>query len=184
MQAAGVKAGVDLERVRAALGPVLSAHRVDLVDVEWTTDRTGWTLRITIERAGATGGPDDGFGVNLDDCAEVSRDASQVLDLEDMIPQAYHLEVSSPGLDRKLRTPQDFARFVGRVVKVKLKRPAPDGQRVLRGPLALAADGAVAVVADGKRVEVALADVVEANLVFELAPAPKRPAKKLKAHKA
>ena len=91
MEAAGVKAGVDLERVRAALGPVLSAHRVDLVDLEWTTDRTGWTLRITIERAGATGGPDDGFGVNLDDCAEVSRDASQVLDVEDLIPQAFHL---------------------------------------------------------------------------------------------
>jgi ribosome maturation factor RimP len=171
VEAAKVKAGVDLGRVRAALGPVLSAHDVELVDLEWATDRIGWVLRLTIERPGISG---DAFGVTLADCAEVSRDASQVLDVEDLIPQAYHLEVSSPGLDRPLKREADFARFVGRLAKVKLSRPAPDGQKVLRGTLEAAPTGKVAVAADGKHVEVPFADVVEANLVFELAPQPKK----------
>jgi ribosome maturation factor RimP len=176
MEALKVKAGVDLGRVRAALEPVLSAHEVELADLEWATDRIGWVLRITIERPGATdhAQPNDAFGVTLADCAEVSRDASQVLDVEDLIAQSYHLEVSSPGLDRPLKREADFSRFSGRLAKVKLSRPAPDGQRVLRGILDSAAPGRVAIVADGKRVEVPFADVAEANLVFELTPQPKK----------
>jgi ribosome maturation factor RimP len=166
-----VKAGVDLGRVRAALAPLLSAHGVDLVDIDWLTERAGWTLRITIERPGST---DGGGGVTLDDCAEVSRDASSLLDVEDLIPQRYHLEVSSPGLDRPLRTPAEFARFAGKPAKVKLAEPAPDGQTVLRGTLAEAPEGTVAVVVDGRRVEVPFASVVEAQLVFELHPQPKK----------
>jgi ribosome maturation factor RimP len=172
-QAHEIKAGVDLARVRAAVGPVLSAHGVVLADLEWLTDRLGWVLRITIEREGST---EQGGGVTLEDCAEVSRDSSAVLDLdEDLIPHHYHLEVSSPGLDRPLRTEAEFARFAGKTAKVKLSRPAPDGQRVLRGMLDAAAPGTVAVVVDGKHVEVPFADVAEANLVFELTPQPKKP---------
>ena len=60
---------------------------------------------------------DGGGGVTLDDCAEVSRDASAVLDVEDIIPHHYNLEVSSPGLDRPLRTPAEFARFAGKTAR-------------------------------------------------------------------
>jgi ribosome maturation factor RimP len=168
-----IKAGVDLGRVRAALGPVLSAHGVQLVEIEWLTERAGWTLRITIEREGGSA-TDLSGGVTLEDCAEVSRDASAVLDVEDLIPQRYHLEVSSPGLDRPLRTAAEFARFSGMTAKVKLAKPAPDGQKLLRGTLAEAPAGTVAVMVDGKRIEAPLADVVEARLVFELAPQPKK----------
>src|SRR5438067_4300578 len=90
-----IKAGVDLGRVRATLGPVLSAHGVVLVDLLWLTERAGWTLRLTIEREGSV---EQGGGVTLEDCVEVSRDASAVLDVEDLIPHHYNLEVSSPGL--------------------------------------------------------------------------------------
>ncbi len=167
-----IKAGVDLGRVRAALAPVLSAHGVDLVDLEWVTDRVGWVLRLTIERTAAPGGSP--LPATLEDCTEVSRDVSALLDVEDLIPQHYHLEVGTPGLDRPLKKPADFVRFAGALVKVKLGRPAPDGQRVLRGTLEAAPEGAIAVVVDGKRIEVPFADVVEANLVFELTPQPKR----------
>lgn len=163
---ATLKGGVDLDRVRAALAPVLAAHGVSLVDLEWLTEQRGWTLRVTIERLGATS--DAAGGVTLDDCVEVSRDSSAVLDVEDLIPQHYNLEVSSPGLDRKLRGPADFVRFRGQVAKVKLLRPAPDGQRVLRGPIEEAPEGRVAVLADGKRIEVPAEDVEEARLVYEL----------------
>lgn len=156
---------VDLEKVRAAILPALAAYGVELFDVEWLTDRAGWTLRVFIERPGAK---DASGGVTLDDCVEVSRDVSSVLDVEDLIPHHYNLEVSSPGLDRRLRGPADYARFVGQLAKVKLKKPAPDGQRVLRGLLEEAPEGHVAVLADGKRVEVPTSDVEEGRLVYEL----------------
>jgi ribosome maturation factor RimP len=165
-----IKAGVDIDRVRAALAPVLAAHGISLVDLEWGTDRGQWTLRLFIEREGSTA---LGGGVTLDDCSEVSRDASAVLDVEDIIPHHYHLEVSSPGLDRKLRTEAEFARFQGKTAKVKLKTPAPDGQKLLRGHLESAPPGRVAVLVDGKRIEVAFDNVEDAHLVFELETQPK-----------
>lgn len=166
-----IKAGVDLARVRAVVLPVLVAHGVELADVQFTTERAGWTLRLYIERPGSN---EASGGVTLADCAEVSRDVSTVLDVEDFIPHRYHLEVSSPGLDRPLRSEHDFVRFRGKLARVKLNKPAPDGQRLLRGTLEEAPAGAVAVRVDDKRIEVAYADVEEANLVFELAPQPKQ----------
>ena len=160
------KAGVDLEKVRAALTPALAAYGVELFDLEWLTERAGWTLRVFIERPGAK---DAAGGVMLEDCVEASREVSAVLDAdEELIPHHYNLEVSSPGLERKLRGPGDFVRFVGMLAKVKLSRPAPDGQRVLRGLLEEAPEGRVAVRVDGKRVEVPVADVAEGRLVYEL----------------
>jgi ribosome maturation factor RimP len=174
-KSATVKAGVDLQKVRAAIAPVFVAHGVELVELTWQTDQGGWTLRLTIERAGSQGlepgAPAAGatFGVTLEDCVDVSRDCSAVLDVEDdLIAQHYNLEVSSPGLDRKLFGPADYVRFRGQLVKVKLSKPAPDGQRVLRGTLEEAADGRIAVLADGKLISVPFEDVEEARLVFEL----------------
>ncbi|MFO0615832.1 MAG: ribosome maturation factor RimP [Polyangiaceae bacterium] len=168
-----------LERVRAALAPLAVAHGVSLVDVEWTTERGGRTLRVTIERvsdAPLEPGEVRGFGVSVDDCAEFSRDASQALDLLDGLDGAYLLEVSSPGLDRPLRTIADFRRFTGELAKVKLKHPAPDGQRVLRGALVSVADAgdAFSIEVDGKLFDVALTDVEAANLAFELTPQRKK----------
>ncbi len=168
-----IKAGVDLGRVRAVLAPVLASHGVLLVDLEWLTERAGWVLRLTIEREGGTATNLAG-GVSLEDCSEVSRDAAAVLDAEDPIPQHYNLEVSTPGLERALRTAADFARFVGQAAKVKLSRPASDGQKVLRGTLSEAPEGTIAVIVDGKRVEAPLLDVADAHLVFELLPQPKK----------
>jgi ribosome maturation factor RimP len=169
------KTVIDLDRIRAVVQPVLSTHGVSLVDVEWFTEQGAWTLRLTIERESAVAAGDVGGGVTLEDCAEVSRDVSSVLDVQDdIIAHKYSLEVSSPGLDRKLRTATDFQRFVGKTARVKLSKPAPDGQRLLRGPLAEAPEGMVAVIVDGKRIEAPYADVAEARLVFELAPQPKK----------
>lgn len=162
--------GVDLARIREAIAPVLSAHGISLVDLEWATDRGGWVLRVTIEREGSL---DQGGGVTLEDCVDASREVSSVLDAEEMISAHYNLEVTSPGLDRPLRTQAEFSRFVGKLAKVKLSRPAPDGQRLLRGALAAAPEGNIAVIVDGKRIEAPFADVSEANLVFELTPQPK-----------
>lgn len=170
------KTVVDFDRIRAAVSPVLATHRVTLVDLEWGTDHGTWTLRFTIEsnEAAAAMSSDPAGGVTLEDCANVSRDISTALDEVDIVAHAYSLEVSSPGLDRKLRSPSDFRRFCGKSARVKLARPAPDGQRLLRGELLEAPENKVAVLVDGKRIEAPLDDVVEARLVFELAPSPKK----------
>lgn len=177
------KTVIDLDRIRATVLPVLSTHGVSLVDVEWFTDQGAWTLRLTIERESAVAAGDVAGGVTLEDCAEVSRDVSSVLDVEDAVAHKYSLEVSSPGLDRKLRTENDFKRFVGKTARVKLSKPAPDGQRLLRGPLAEAPEGTVAVIVDGKRIEAPFTDIVEARLVFELASQPKKGVRQNKAQR-
>jgi ribosome maturation factor RimP len=167
---------VDFDRIRSAVRPVLAAHRVSLVDLEWVTEHSAWTLRFTIEsnEAAASMSSDPAGGVSLEDCADVSRDISTVLDEVDIVTHAYSLEVSSPGLDRKIRSPGDFRRFRGKSARVKLARPAADGQRLLRGELLEAPENNIAVLVDGKRIEAPIDDVVEARLVFELEPAPKK----------
>lgn len=171
------KTGIDFDRVRAAIEPLLRAHGLVLVDLEWGTERSGWVLRVFIERETFRNFKDAHGGVTLDDCATVSRDLSSALDIADLIRHHYHLEVSSPGLDRKLFSRSDFERFEGETAKVKLRRAAPDGQRVLRGTLVPAPGHApknhVALMVDGKLISVPFEDVEEARLVFELLPQPK-----------
>lgn len=171
VEAREVKGGVDLARVRAAIAPVLSSHDVALVDLEWTTERTGWVLRLFIERVGTT---EKSGGIDLAHCTDVSRDVSTVLDVEDFIAARYHLEVSSPGLDRPLRTRAEFRRFEGELAKLKLHQPAHDGQIVLRGTIVEAAEETIALLVDGKRFEVPFANIASANLVFELTVQPKK----------
>jgi ribosome maturation factor RimP len=167
-----------LARVRDVLEPLAVSHGVSIDGVVWTTERGARTLRVTIERPGAasTGG---GFGVTVDDCADFSRDASAALDaIEGVIDGAYHLEVSSPGLDRPLRSATDFRRFRGEIAKVKLKVPAVDGQRVLRGTIVAVTgevdtDTTVEMLVDGKTHHVAHAAIESAQLSFDLGAQPK-----------
>jgi ribosome maturation factor RimP len=164
-------------RITRLVEPLCVAHGVDLVEVAWVGGRI---LRVTIERrsAASQGAQPTGWGVTLDDCAELSRDVSRALDQEDFIAHAYSLEVSSPGLERPIRTADDFRRFVGMAARVKLSRPAPDGQRLLRGRIE-ALDGAegaesLRMNVDHKDITVPLATVTDASLVYELPAAPKQ----------
>ncbi|MBK6520397.1 MAG: ribosome maturation factor [Polyangiaceae bacterium] len=164
--------------VRELAGPLCLAHGVVLVDVAWATERGARILRVTIERLTHDGKgrtPEEGWGVTLDHCADLSRDLSEALDRDDVVPGAYNLEVSSPGLERELTSPADLQRFVGRLAKVKLSRPAPDGQRALRGALVSVApsssepsEALLTMRVDNKNVTVPVSDVAHANLVFEL----------------
>jgi ribosome maturation factor RimP len=105
-----------VERARRTLEPVLVRDGYELVEVEWVRGGGRFTLRVYIDRPG---------GVNVDDCQAVSRIIEPILDVEDFIEPAYDLEVSSPGLDRPLRTPEHFARWAGQRVQVKAYGPVP-----------------------------------------------------------
>jgi ribosome maturation factor RimP len=134
--------GLDRDALVAAVEPVLRAHGVEGVELMWRPDPGGWVLRLTVER------PDSrvpGGGITLDLCADISRDLSAALDVIDAIQQKYRLEVGSPGLERKLYRPSDYARYSGLLASIKLKQPI-DGQRVCRGSLkGLTEDGRVSI---------------------------------------
>lgn len=123
--------GLDRERVLAAVAPVLSAHGVDAVELVWRMDSGGRVLELTVERPSSRV---PGEGITVDLCADISRDLSAALDVDDVIPFRYRLEVGSPGLERSLYSASDYARFAGRYARLKLRAPHA-GQHVLYGTL-------------------------------------------------
>jgi ribosome maturation factor RimP len=160
--------GVDRDALLRTVEPVVRAHGAEVVEVELKPDQGGWVLRIFVEKAGASAHnlSTKDAAVNLELCAEVSRDLSPALDVVDLIPHAYSLEVSSPGVERPLRGERDFLRFAGQKAKLRVSPPV-EGQRVLVGTLEGVQDGKVRV-KDGSRVHEAPLDAIEsARLVFE-----------------
>ena len=157
-------AGLDRERVIAALEPVLTVHGVDCVDLVWRTDRGEAVLEVTVEQPGSR---DPGAGVTLDLCAEVSRDLSAALDAADCIDRRYRLEVGSPGVERPLYGPGDYQRFAGHEARIKLKKPS-HGQYVLVGVLGgLDEAGRVLLTVHDEPLAFDSSDVDKANLVFQ-----------------
>jgi ribosome maturation factor RimP len=166
----GVGMAADLRNELIALvEPLLVQLGYELVDLQLAGGLRRADLRIFIDRpAGVEGavavvGP-DGSGVGIDDCERVSREVSALLDVHDPVPSAYTLEVSTPGLDRVLRTPAHFARFVGERVNVEMFAPR-DGRRRYTGQLRAVADGTVSVEVDGVEVILQLHDIERARLV-------------------
>jgi ribosome maturation factor RimP len=100
-----------VDKVRDFAETLLPSMGLELFDVQFRREGHGWVLRIFL---------DGEEGVSLDHCAEVSREVSRFLDVEDLIDHAYHLEVSSPGLERPLRSLADFQRFFGKKARVRL----------------------------------------------------------------
>ena len=144
---------------------VAAGYGLEIFDVQFRREAHGMVLRIQIDRPGPAATAED--SVSVDDCARVSRDLSAILDVEDVVPSAYTLEVSSPGLDRPLRHADDYRRFAGRRAKLVM-RQAVDGQTFFRGTLGGIDDGQVLIDADDKkRHRVPLGVITRANLEVE-----------------
>lgn len=151
---------VDLvvERVRTVALPVIEGLGMILVDVEFRREARGWVLRLYLDR------PE---GITVADCQEVSQQLSDHLDVEDLIDHPYSLEVSSPGLDRVLKTPQDFTRFVGRLARLETAAPI-GGQRRFRGRLEGCREGMVILrQAEGPTLLLPLDTIAKARLEVE-----------------
>ncbi len=140
--------------------PVIAGLGLELVDVEFLHERDSWILRLFIDKPG---------GVGLEDCETVSRSVETVFDVEDVIRHAYHLEVSSPGLDRPLKKPEHFHRAEGRKIRVKTFGPLGDPpRRNFRGVLTEVADDGVTVDVEGAGAfRISFRDIAKANLEFE-----------------
>lgn len=154
------------DRLRDLLAPALEKLGYELIQVEQVATRRP-VLRLYIDRCIDRVG-EDGAGVTLDDCQKVSEYVSGLLDVEDPLPGAYSLEVSSPGLDRPLVTAEHFRRFLGSEARLQLHRPV-NGARRLRGRLCSEANGVIEIDVDGQRLAVPLADIRAARLVPDLA---------------
>lgn len=151
------------ERISGIALPILESLHIELVEIEFKRTGKSAVLRLFIDKDG---------GVNLDDCSSVSHELSMILDVEDFIPCEYTLEVSSPGLDRPLKTAADYERFTGRLVKVRTYEPFPDDagnrRKTFLGTLGGLRDGLVVMtLAEGQTASIPLERVAKANLEFE-----------------
>ena len=110
-----------LQRVRELAERVASSYGLEIFDVELKRERGQQVLRVVVDRPGPAAKPEE--SVSIDDCARVAEDLGTLLDVEDVIPTDYTFEVSSPGLDRPLRTADDYRRFAGRWAKIVTSEP-------------------------------------------------------------
>jgi ribosome maturation factor RimP len=143
------------------LSPVIASLGLECLGVEYSPYSGASLLRIYIDA------PDR--AVDIDDCERVSREVAAVLDVEDPIKGRYTLEVSSPGLDRPLFTPAQFARFAGQSAKLSLNVPL-DGRRRFQGPIKAVDGERITIEQDGVDVVIEHGNVLKANLVPEFEP--------------
>ena len=143
-----------VDRVRAIILPIVLDEGMEVVDIEYRRESGGWVLRVILDREG---------GVTLDDCTRVSQEAGRSLDVEDIIPTSYALEVSSPGLNRLLKTEKDFMKYLHRFVKVKTVDPI-ENRRQFKGTLLGVSENGVEIQMEGRIFQIPLSNVVKANL--------------------
>ena len=142
------------DTLETRLAPLVEGLGYELWELEYSPGRGNGFLRLYIDAEA---------GITLDDCERVSRAVSETLDAEDPIPGQYTLEVSSPGLERPLRTAQQFARFAGETVFVETVQPL-EGRRRFKGTLAAVGDATIEVEVDGRRWTLPVAGIRKAHL--------------------
>lgn len=129
-----------IDTVQSFLQTLLPTLGLELFDIQFRREGQGWVLRVFIDAES---------GVTLNHCSDVSRELGNYLDVEDCIEHAYHLEVSSPGLERPLRSIQDFLRFTGKTARVKLHHEIA-GEKIFEGVIEVVSDGQIHLrLADG-----------------------------------
>lgn len=173
---------LDLDRVREIAERVAGSSGLEVVDVELLGSGQARMLRVFLDKPGAATG-DPLAGVTHGDCANFSREFGTILDVEDAMPGSYTLEVSSPGLDRKLTKAADFERFIGSRMKLMTRQPV-NNSRYVEGRLESFRDGMLtldlsaaskkskkkmgAAAGEGQKIGIELSNVEKANLVPEI----------------
>jgi len=145
-----------IAQIWALTEPVLHAEGMELIEVEFRRESHGWVLRLYIDRE---------EGISVDDCAQVSRTLSDLLDVTDPIDYPYHLEVSSPGLNRPLRKGEHFARFVGSTVEIRTRSPVME-RRNFKGTLEKVTSHSIHVNCDSVPYEISLENLDKARLKY------------------
>lgn len=139
--------------------PLVAENGLELIDVEYVKEGAEWYLRLFLDK-------DSENGVDLDDCELISRKFSDVLEENDLIEQAYRLEVSSPGIERPLKRTKDFQRFCGEKVQIKTYAEV-QGKKQFIGILGETTEENVQLDIDGTMVSIPRKQISKANLVWE-----------------
>ncbi|MGD9161490.1 MAG: ribosome maturation factor RimP [Desulfobacteraceae bacterium] len=145
------------DRVFSLIEPMLEDIGFELVEVEYLTMHGRWVLRLYIDKEG---------GVTIDDCADVSRDLGEIIDVKEIIDHEYVLEVSSPGLNRPLRKEKDFIKAIGSRIKLKVIRDL-NGQKNFTGKLKDYNNRIIYLETEGKLIELPFDDVEKSNLIYD-----------------
>src|SRR6058998_3238182 len=150
--------GIECDRIRRLIQEVVESQGYELVDVEFKGAGKSSVLRVFIDRPA---------GISHRDCELISEQVGTVLDVEDLIPSSYTLEVSSPGLDRKLVKESDYTRFDGKLARIQTRIPL-NQQKVFRGRLSGFQDGKIRLeLPKGDFLEIPLDVIQEARLEFD-----------------
>jgi len=152
-----IKTQTVTKQVESLVEPILEQMGYELVDVEYVSSFGRWILRLFVDKEG---------GVTIGDCARISEELGDLIDVKEFIRHEYSLEVSSPGLDRPLRKEKDLSRAFGKRVRVRLGVPL-EGRRNFTGILLRYGDGILHLDLDGKEVALSWRDVAKANLIYE-----------------
>jgi ribosome maturation factor RimP len=148
-----------ISRITDLLQPLLEAQGVELVELQYARPKRGrGTLRLFLEQPG---------GITLEILSRLSRVVSELLDVHDLIPGSYNLEVSSPGLTRPLKKPEDYRRYTGRLVRLTTRSPW-EGHQVHRGLLQGLEDEVVCLQEEGRIVRIPLQEIARARLDVEI----------------
>jgi ribosome maturation factor RimP len=137
--------------------PIVDEMKFELVDVEYLSEHGRWVLRIYLDKEG---------GITLDECARVSREVGDLIDVKDIVEHKYVLEVSSPGLNRPLKREKDFQRAVGKKIKIKMVIPV-EGCRHFTGYLRKFQEGTLYLEVENNVVPLSLRDVKRSKVVYE-----------------
>nr|CRH07748.1 Ribosome maturation factor rimP [Candidatus Magnetococcus massalia] len=141
----------------------------EVVDVSYRREGHGWVVRVLVDKLPTEAGEEQ--HINLDACSRVSRQLASLLEVHDVIPNAYNLEVSSPGIERPLKKEQDFDRFAGRQVEIRTFQPISEGlstpSKKVEGQLVGMREGMVEVLVENNTVTIPWAQVSKAKLTFD-----------------
>ncbi len=146
------------EKIRELIEIPIIRKNIELVDLQWKRERSGWVLRLFIDKPG---------GVTIGDCAKISELVGKILDKEDIIHRSYILEVSSPGIDRPLVKKEDYERFKGEKVKIVLKNPI-EGRKNFKGLLLGIKGDFVQIEIENRVHEIPFEEIKKANLQPEI----------------
>jgi len=148
----------EIEKIAEVAEALIQAEGMGLVDWQFRKEGRTWFLRIFIDKPG---------GVSLDDCADISRQLGDQIEVHDLIPHSYTLEVSSPGLDRPLKKDQDFLQSLGKLIQLNTRDPL-EGQFFFKGILMAYTPGGLLRLAEEKKSwEIPVFNIAKARLVFE-----------------
>ncbi len=146
------------ETVEELVTPILNENRLELVDIEYKKEGKNWFLRIFLDKEG---------GVTVADCSNVSRQIADLIEVEEVVPSSYTLEVSSPGLDRPLKKEKDFLRFKGRRAHVTTFTPL-DQQKSFKGTIRDFQGDTLFLELDNRLVEIPINRIAKARLEVEI----------------